>query len=799
LPEASQVEDAVSRKTGDNDDFASFLKHRVQYWFDLSLGIPVDLAGRLRAQQVSAILRVTPFMMGANIFTAILCVVIFWSGDTFWFLTLWAGAFILTSIVGLKSCVRARSRNTPKTVSKRAITRVIVNSGVPAALWSVLPIVLFANANAGGKLLISAIVMGTICVGLFGLSTIPIAALVYGGIIVAGSVINLVLLDDGTYYYLSILLILYFGVALSSVCWNANLFKDRFKREVEAERQKELVGILLDDFEQHASDWLWETDDRGRLKTVSDSLAETLQTSKDELLGRNLSDFVQDPLIKDGINVLGSRRSLVEKIASHIPFKGIDVVVSINGTERWWTLTGKPIFDDSGCFTGYRGAGTDVTATREARLKLNHMAHYDTLTDLPNRALLNEYLSGLLSKGRSCDVLFVDLDQFKEINDTLGHSAGDALLIEMATRIRGSVPSDCLVSRLGGDEFAIIVPTLESSIQIEPTADRIIAQIGEPMAINNNRVTVSASIGIASAPRDGVTVHDLFRHADLALYRAKSDGRGIVRSFIPEMEDELRDRRAIEDDLRGAEGKNQLEIHYQPIIDLKTGEIAGAEALLRWNHPTRGLVSPATFIPIAEAMGEIVSIGEWVLKRACKDAALWPPDLTVAVNVSPAQFRSKRFPTAVLRALTDSRLPATRLEIEITESVLLDDNRALEIINQLSIIGTRLALDDFGTGYSSLSYLRSFPFNKLKIDQCFVREAIASSNCAAIVETIAQLSTTLGLLSTAEGIETIDELEFVKTVGCILGQGYYFAKPMPVVEFHQFIDANRKSRKLTAA
>jgi len=427
------------------------------------------------------------------------------------------------------------------------------------------------------------------------------------------------------------------------------------------------------------------------------------------------------------------------------------------------------------------------------------MAHYDTLTDLPNRALLHEHLNGILSSGQSCAVLFVDLDQFKEINDTLGHNAGDALLIQMATRLRGSVPSDCLVSRLGGDEFALIIPSSENSIQIDHLAARIISEICEPVTIDNNKVNVGASIGIASAPRDGVTVHDLFRHADLALYRAKSDGRGIVRFFMPEMEDVLRDRRALEDDLHQAAGKNQLEVYYQPIIDLKTGQIAGAEALLRWNHPTRGLVSPATFIPIAEATGEIVSIGEWVLKRACMDAALWPHDLTVAVNVSPAQFRSKSFPTAILRALTASRLPATRLEIEITESVLLDEDHALEIINQLTIIGTRLALDDFGTGYSSLSYLRSFPFNKLKIDQCFVREAIASPNCAAIVETVAQLSNKLGLVSTAEGIENMNELEFVKAAGCILGQGYYFAKPMPVAEFQHFVDAQRQSRKMTAA
>ncbi|MGB8401020.1 putative bifunctional diguanylate cyclase/phosphodiesterase [Bradyrhizobium sp.] len=799
MPEASRPEGAVGSETGGYDDFASFRKHRVRYWFDLSLGLPADLAGRLYAQQVSAILRVTPFMMGANIFAAILCVVMFWSEGNFWFLTLWAGVLMLTSFIGLKNCIRARSRKTPKAVSKRAIARVIVNSAVPAVIWSAMPIVLFANANAGGKLLISSIVIGTICVGLFGLSTIPMAALAYGGIIVAGSVINMVLLGEDIYYYLSIFLVLYFGVALSSVCWNANLFRDRFKREVEAERQKELVGILLNDFEQHASDWLWETDDQGRLKMVSGSLAETLQTNKDALIGRQLSDLVQDPLIRDGINVVGRTRSLAEKIASHVPFRGIEVVVSINGTERWWTLTGKPIFDDSGHFSGYRGAGSDVTATREARLKLSHMAHYDTLTDLPNRALLHEHLNGILSSGRSCAVLFIDLDQFKEINDTLGHSAGDALLIQMATRIRGSVPGDCLVSRLGGDEFALIIPSLENSIQIDHLAARIISEICEPMTINNNKVSVGASIGIASAPRDGVTVHDLFRHADLALYRAKSDGRGIVRVFMPEMEDALRDRRALEDDLHQAEGKNQLEVYYQPIIDLKTGQIAGAEALLRWNHPTRGWVSPATFIPIAEATGEIVSIGEWVLKRACMDAALWPRELTVAVNVSPAQFRSKSFPTAILRALTASRLPATRLEIEITESVLLDEAHALEIIDQLTIIGTRLALDDFGTGYSSLSYLRSFPFNKLKIDQCFVREAIASPSCAAIVETVAQLSNKLGLVSTAEGIENINELEFVKAAGCILGQGYYFARPMPVAEFQHFVDVQRQSRKMTAA
>jgi diguanylate cyclase (GGDEF)-like protein/PAS domain S-box-containing protein len=799
MPEASRIEDAVSGEEGDHDDFAASLKHKVLCWFDLSLGLPADQVPHLHAQQISSILRVTPFMMGANIFAATLCVVKFWSEDTSWFLSLWAAVFILTSMFGLKSSLHARSRKTPKAVSKRALTRVIVNSAVPALLWAVMPVALFADANGGGKLLISSIVIGAVCLGLFGLSTIPTAAFVYGGIIVAGSVLNMARLGEGIYYYLSIFLILYFGVALSSVFWNARLFRDRFKREVEAERQKELIGILLNDFEQHVSGWLWETDDQGRLKMVSDSFAETLQTTKDALMGKQLFDLVQDPFIQHGIHALGRTRSLEEKIASHVPFRGVEVAVSINGEERWWTLTGKPTFNDSGHFKGYRGAGSDVTATREARLKLSHMAHYDTLTDLPNRALLHEHLNGILSSGESCAVLFVDLDQFKEINDTLGHSAGDVLLVQVATRLRGSVPSDCLVSRFGGDEFALVIPSLENAIQIDRIAAQIVSEVCEPMIVNNNKVTVGASIGIAIAPRDGVTVHDLFRRADLALYRAKSDGRGIVRVFMPEMEKILQGRRALEEDLHQAEAKNQLDVYYQPIIDLKTGQIAGAEALLRWNHPTRGWISPSTFIPIAEATGQIISIGEWVLKRACMDAALWPKDLTVTVNLSPAQFKSGSFPTTLLRVLTASHLPASRLEIEITESVLLDEDRAWEIINQLKIIGTRLALDDFGTGYSSLSYLRIFPFNKIKIDQCFVREAITNHSCAAIVETVVQLSNKLGLISTAEGIENISELEFVKAAGCILGQGYYFAKPMPVAEFQHFVEAQRQTRKMAAA
>ncbi|MGE4167079.1 MAG: EAL domain-containing protein, partial [Xanthobacteraceae bacterium] len=424
----------------------------------------------------------------------------------------------------------------------------------------------------------------------------------------------------------------------------------------------------------------------------------------------------------------------------------------------------------------------DVTERREAESKIMHMARHDSLTNLPNRVLFREIMEAALDRGDQLAVLFLDLDRFKSVNDTLGHPVGDALLCEVTKRLQMAVRGADTVARLGGDEFAIVqmggVPGQATDLAV-----RIIESISEPFDIMGHQVMIGTSVGIAIAPTDGKEPDQLLRNADMALYRAKSDGRGTYHFFHPEMDSDLQARRSLELDLRKALGNGEFEIYYQPIVKLETGEVGGFEALLRWHHPERGMVPPDKFIPIAEEIGVITAIGDWVLRQACLDAASWPADLSVAVNLSAVQFRSPTLSLSVVSALGGSGLAAGRLELEITETVLLqDDKSVLDTLHQMRDLGVKISMDDFGTGYSSLSYLRSFPFDKIKIDRSFIRELGKKEDCLAIIRAVSRLGASLGMITTAEGVETKEQLDILRTEGCNQGQGYLFSPPRPVAE-----------------
>jgi diguanylate cyclase (GGDEF)-like protein/PAS domain S-box-containing protein len=424
----------------------------------------------------------------------------------------------------------------------------------------------------------------------------------------------------------------------------------------------------------------------------------------------------------------------------------------------------------------------DVTERKQAEARIEHMAHHDALTGLPNRVLFHQRLGEALSRirrgGGSLAVLCLDLDQFKSVNDTLGHPVGDALLKTVAQRLDHCVRDTDMVARLGGDEFAIILPTIDGPHDAEQTASKVIDVLGQPYEIQGHEVVVGASIGIAIAPGDGDAADALLRNADMALYRAKGDGRGRFNFFEPEMDRRIQLRRTLELDLRKAFQNGEFELYYQPLINLDSGEVSGFEALLRWRHPERGMVPPAEFIPLAEEIGLITPLGEWVLRTACAEAMTWPAHVKVAVNLSPVQFKSRNLVQAVLTALAYSRLPATRLELEITESVLLGETEAnLAMLHQLRGLGVHISMDDFGTGYSSLSYLRSFPFDKIKIDQSFVRELAERPDCMAIIRAVVGLGTSLGIATTAEGVETPEQLERLRAEGCTEVQGFLFSPP----------------------
>jgi len=452
---------------------------------------------------------------------------------------------------------------------------------------------------------------------------------------------------------------------------------------------------------------------------------------------------------------------------------------------------------------GWVATYEDITERRRVEARVAHMAHHDSLTDLPNRVLLHDRIEEALARvrryGGGFALLYLDLDHFKEVNDTLGHPAGDALLSAVSRRLRGCIRESDFVARLGGDEFALLQHSAEQPVDAAALAERVVAALEVPFDLDGNRVAVGASVGIAVAPQDGDDADRLLRCADMALYHAKGDGRGGHRFFESFMDAQIHARRAIQADLRDALPRSEFEMFYQPIFDIALNQICGYEALIRWRHPTRGMVSPAEFIPIAEETGMIIPIGEWVMRTACAEAARWPISAKVAVNLSPVQFRSPALAQMVSAALEESGLAPGRLELEITETALLRDNEAvLAALHRLRGLGVRIALDDFGTGYSSLGYLRSFPFDKIKVDQSFVRDMEIRPDCAAIVESVAHLATSLGMGATAEGVETEAQLRRVEEAGCTEAQGYYFDEPKPAAELFRLPLGRKRTPRFAA-
>jgi len=432
----------------------------------------------------------------------------------------------------------------------------------------------------------------------------------------------------------------------------------------------------------------------------------------------------------------------------------------------------------------------DVTEGRRDQARIEHLAHYDALTNLPNRSLFQRHAEGLLLETEGCEfaILYIDIDEFKRINDTLGHLIGDEFLKGVAERLRQSVSPEDFIARLGGDEFAILQHGIESAEDVHALVARIYQALRTPFDCHGHQLASDASIGIAVAPRDGSDLFDLLKNADLAMYAAKAAGRRTYRFFDPAMEQQANHRRELEADLRAALTQGAFELHYQPQVDLRSDRVTGCEALLRWRHPVRGMVSPADFVPLAEETGLIEEIGQWVLRTACAEAAAWPADVRIAVNVSPIQFRSETLSLKVASVLSETGLDPRRLELEITEAVLIaDDDAALATLNQLRALGVHIALDDFGTGYSSLQYLQRFPFDKIKIDRSFVKEVTRNSSSASIIRAVVSIAADRNMITTAEGVETLQQRETVQNLGCTQMQGFLFSAARPAQEIRTLL------------
>ena len=472
---------------------------------------------------------------------------------------------------------------------------------------------------------------------------------------------------------------------------------------------------------------------------------------------------------------------LIERISAGDAFT--DTATLPDG--RIYSVVSKPI--EGG---GWLSTHEDITERQRSEERIAHMARHDALTDLPNRVLLRDTLEHELKRvkrGECLAVLCLDLDQFKGINDALGHPVGDELLRLVADRLRGCTREPDTVARLGGDEFAIIMTQMHQPTDAAALARRVRESIIRPYQIDGHQIMTDISIGISVAPDDGTEPDVLLKNADMALYGAKDDGRGTYRFFETDMDARMQARRELEMDLRQALVRDEFELHYQPLVSLETNAVTAVEALLRWQHPERGMVSPADFIPVAEEMGFIVPLGEWVLKTACKQAASWPSHIKVAVNLSPAQLKSRNLLGMVTEALAESGMPASQLQLEITENVLMQNTFAtLGTLHELRKLGVQIALDDFGTGYSSLSYLRSFPFDKIKIDRSFIQDMSNGAEPLAIVHAVAGLAKCLNMISTAEGVETQQQLETLQSIGCTEMQGFLFSRAKPAHEVTQY-------------
>jgi len=523
------------------------------------------------------------------------------------------------------------------------------------------------------------------------------------------------------------------------------------------------------------------------------------------ITNRRIADLYGMPWEKWAVSALGMTATQTMQLAHDLTGVGVK-----NGTQIKAELqsilerraTGKIVFERSNGRTfcascapmtdgGFVLTFEDITENRRTQDQISHMAHYDALTDLPNRLVFYEKMAELLRFGPQSGtfaVFSLDLDHFKSVNDTLGHPIGDRLLQAVAGRMLHCVRETDMVARLGGDEFAILQVTFDKPADISVLASRLIDTIGAPYQFDGQQVMVGASVGIAVAPADGTDPDQLIKNADLALYRCKADGGGVYRFFEAEMDARMRERSALELDLRKAIVNGEFTLNYQAVVNIKTGKVTVCEALIRWHHAERGWVAPMDFIPIAEETGLIVPIGEWVLNQACAEAAQWPDEVAVAVNVSPSQFKSADFVQVITAALAKSHLPASRLEIEITELVLMQDNAsALASLHRIKELGVSIAMDDFGTGYSSLGYLRSFPFDRIKIDQSFIRDLSKDEESLAILRAVVGLGRSLGIVTTAEGVETWDQLEVLRTEGCTDAQGYLFSRPQNAAGLREFL------------
>lgn len=683
----------------------------------------------------------------------------------------WMSLVLFMNWVSCRRVMRLAAVGSSRTATPGSVAFAIGEAMALALIWASLPTYAFATQSPEVQFVICGAIGGMIVASL-ALAAVPAAAIAWISTLTAAFCIGYGFGAHRFDFKLGTTFVLLAAIGISGVTrltqWIFTLLKSTARTQAAAES----IRSLLKEYEHRGVGWLWQVDAENRVVYISSRMTGMIGRSPAQVVGHSLPA------------TLGGSPGLGQALLNREPFTNLEMEFRTRHGNRWISLSGDPVIDMTGQFQGFRGVGADVTEVRRTQERLTNLAHMDVLSGLPNRGkvrlLLGEALDNAMASNVACAIMFLDLDGFKPVNDTFGHPKGDAVLKSVSQRLVQVVGALGDVGRMGGDEFAVVIRDAQSRRTIEGLARRIIAEIAEPFHVDKAEIRIGVSIGCAFGPIDGRSVDDLIQKADLALYQAKAQGRGQCCYFNADMASVQEHRLRTEQDLRTALVSNQFRLMYQPLIDATDQTLMGFEALVRWQHPTRGLVSPLEFIPLAEETGLIMELGDWVIEEACRAAAVWPAHISVAVNVSAKQLVFPALPNTVGEALARHKLQANRLELEVTESIFLGENaHTLDVLKRLRAIGVGIALDDFGTGYSSLGYLNKAVFHKLKIDGSFVREAADNREAIAIIQSIVQLAKNFRMTVTAEGVETADDFTRMRDLGVNQIQGYLFGRPMP--------------------
>lgn len=663
--------------------------------------------------------------------------------------------------------------------------QIVLMASILGSFWGGITYLILSSGIHDMELVGGIIGAGMMSAGSIAFRTVRKAALAYVLCCATGGVIGLLSIGESGAYVGLVLTACFLMVLHSNITATADRFDRSWWREQQLAEAADTIQLLLTDLTEQGTEMLLEVDHLGRVENPSEKLAALFERTPQDLAGTPFGRLLDDGQ---------ARAKLKQKFRDGKIIRSHQLSFTIDGQRKWISLSARP---KTGGKLGYRGVVTDLTAQRSAEDRVNFLAHYDALTKLPNRMLFNDNVAHALKRNDGqIAILYLDLDNFKSVNDTLGHPVGDKLLAEVGRRIEAAIGQYDVASRFGGDEFVILVAGTRVD-KVEHLAARIIKELSAPITIDHSDIEIGASIGIATGPIDGKTADCLIRCADLALYAAKAQGRGRAVRFEPGMDEAAQARRSVEADLRNAIRNGELILHYQPQMDVNAEAVSGFEALVRWNHPERGLIMPNSFIPIAEETGLILPLGEWVIRQALADASHWPEHLSISINLSPVQFRSPSLIATLMQALANSAVSPSRVCLEITETVLMHDSAAnLELLHKMRDLGLQISLDDFGTGYSSLNYLRSFPFDKIKIDRCFISEIEENADCQAIVKSVIALADSLGMTTIAEGVERTSQADLLQREGCAELQGFLFSKALPV---EQLLEYFRTARKAEAA